>query len=141
MLMVVVYLYNTMKKYTARQCSGQTYKPKGCQWCRYKTDGKICVSCHDKFKKLLCSQRWTRIRRLILAKIPFCFKCHSIPPSALSLPPEEIIKVIPSLVTIKRHNLHIDHIKPWSNFPSLFWDKTNWQVLCYRCHSKKTKSE
>lgn len=35
----------------------------------------------------------------------------------------------------------IDHIKPWNQFPSLFWDTTNHQTLCRGCHSVKSHDD
>ncbi len=35
----------------------------------------------------------------------------------------------------------VDHIKPHKGDKSLFWDKSNWQALCKRCHDTKTASE
>jgi len=31
-----------------------------------------------------------------------------------------------------------DHIVPHKGDMAVFWDKTNWQALCWRCHSQKT---
>lgn len=35
----------------------------------------------------------------------------------------------------------LDHIVPHRGDLSLFWDESNWQGLCHRCHSKKTMEE
>ena len=35
----------------------------------------------------------------------------------------------------------VDHIKPHRGDRSLFWDRSNWQALCHRHHSIKTKRE
>ena len=35
----------------------------------------------------------------------------------------------------------LDHIRPHRGNLALFWDQTNWQGLCYRCHGKKTALE
>jgi len=32
----------------------------------------------------------------------------------------------------------VDHIIPHRRNKELFWDKTNWQALCKRCHDQKT---
>jgi 5-methylcytosine-specific restriction protein A len=34
----------------------------------------------------------------------------------------------------------VDHITPHRRNKELFWDKTNWQALCKRCHDRKTGS-
>lgn len=35
----------------------------------------------------------------------------------------------------------VDHITPHRGDYALFWDKTNWQSLCKRCHDHKTATE
>lgn len=35
----------------------------------------------------------------------------------------------------------VDHIVPHRGDPALFWDPSNWQVLCKQCHDKKTGRE
>ncbi|MDU2265242.1 HNH endonuclease signature motif containing protein [Clostridium celatum] len=35
----------------------------------------------------------------------------------------------------------VDHIKPHREDKKLFWDESNWQALCKRCHDKKTMTE
>ena len=35
----------------------------------------------------------------------------------------------------------VDHIVPHRGDMELFWDRSNWQALCHRCHSKKTRRE
>ena len=32
----------------------------------------------------------------------------------------------------------VDHIVPHRGDQKLFWDRSNWQALCHRCHSRKT---
>ena len=32
----------------------------------------------------------------------------------------------------------VDHIVPHRGNAGLFWDESNWQSLCNRCHSRKT---
>lgn len=34
-----------------------------------------------------------------------------------------------------------DHIIPYRGDQSLFWDESNWQALCKRCHDAKTAAE
>ena len=34
----------------------------------------------------------------------------------------------------------VDHIIPHRGDTALFWDQTNWQSLCYSCHSIKTNT-
>jgi 5-methylcytosine-specific restriction endonuclease McrA len=35
----------------------------------------------------------------------------------------------------------VDHIKPHRGDKILFWDQSNWQPLCKKCHDHKTKTE
>ena len=35
----------------------------------------------------------------------------------------------------------VDHITPHRGDRALFWDESNWQALCHRCHSRKTRRE
>lgn len=35
----------------------------------------------------------------------------------------------------------VDHITPHRGNEVLFWDESNWQALCKRCHDKKTMTE
>ena len=35
----------------------------------------------------------------------------------------------------------LDHIRPHRGNVALFWDQTNWQGLCVRCHRQKTARE
>ena len=35
----------------------------------------------------------------------------------------------------------VDHIRPHRGDRVLFWDESNWQPLCQRCHSAKTARE
>ena len=35
----------------------------------------------------------------------------------------------------------VDHVIPFRGDMSLFWDESNWQALCHRHHSMKTRRE
>lgn len=35
----------------------------------------------------------------------------------------------------------VDHIVPHRGDEKLFWDESNWQALCKRCHDSKTMTE
>lgn len=35
----------------------------------------------------------------------------------------------------------VDHIVPHRGDEDRFWDRSNWQALCARCHNKKTAAE
>ena len=35
----------------------------------------------------------------------------------------------------------VDHIVPHRGDQKMFWDRSNWQALCKRCHDRKTRRE
>lgn len=65
--------------------------------------------------------RWQKARRTFLFEHPLCEEC------------------------LKRGEItaatDVDHIKPHKGDSKLFWDTSNWQALCHRCHSRKTVLE
>jgi 5-methylcytosine-specific restriction enzyme A len=61
---------------------------------------------------------WRTARKEFLRQNPLCIKCYSL----------GILKT----ATV------VDHIIPHKGDSRLFWDQSNWQVLCKRCHDKKT---
>ena len=34
----------------------------------------------------------------------------------------------------------VDHVTPHRGDPALFWSEANWQSLCWKCHSAKTRA-
>lgn len=54
------------------------------------------------------TRRWRTVSKAWLAQHdePFCVMCGT------------------------EENLSVDHIKPYSKFPELFWEPDNWQVMC-----------
>ena len=65
--------------------------------------------------------KWRTTRNRFLKDNPLCVRCK-----------EEGRLVIATVV---------DHIKPHRGDKNLFWDYSNWQALCKRCHDKKTMTE
>lgn len=65
--------------------------------------------------------RWRRYRTVFLKKNPLCVSCQ-----------EEGI-ITPATV--------VDHIVPHKGDMKLFWDTSNHQALCKRCHDIKTATE
>ena len=63
---------------------------------------------------------WRKARKPFLARNPLCNACMK--------------QGVLTPATI------VDHITPHRGDPRLFWDETNWQPLCKRCHDKKTVS-
>ena len=67
------------------------------------------------------SRAWAKARAAYLAKHPLCVRCGN-----------EDVLTAASVV---------DHIKPHRGDKDLFWDSSNWQSLCKRCHDIKTATE
>ena len=65
--------------------------------------------------------RWNKARKRFLEKNPLCVEC---------LKAGRYVKAT-----------DVDHIVPHRGDPKLFWDGGNWQALCHRCHSVKTRNE
>ena len=64
------------------------------------------------------NHKWRRERKRFLAKNPICRICED----------EGYVKSASV----------VDHIVPHRGDQKLFWDKSNWQPLCQRCHNAKT---
>ena len=73
----------------------------------------------NAFKRGYNSQ-WQKARKCFLLKNPFCLEC------------QQEGKLKPATV--------VDHINPHRGDEKLFWDESNWQPLCKRCHDKKTRT-
>ncbi len=65
--------------------------------------------------------RWRKARDAYLAKHPLCAEC------------ERAGQLTQATV--------VDHIIPHKGDYSLFWDSSNWQPLCKRCHDAKTNRQ
>ena len=64
--------------------------------------------------------KWAKARIAYLSKHPVCAMCQKV-----------------DRVTVATV---VDHIVPHRGDKKLFWDSTNWQPLCKKCHDKKTAS-
>ena len=64
---------------------------------------------------------WNRARKRYLETHPLCVEC---------LKAGRYVKAT-----------DVDHIKPHRGDSVLFWDQSNWQALCHRHHSMKTRRE
>jgi 5-methylcytosine-specific restriction enzyme A len=62
--------------------------------------------------------KWRKARQEFLRRNPLCAKCNQ----------NGILKVATA----------VDHIIPHKGDVGLFWDQSNWQALCFSCHSRKT---
>ncbi|SIO36660.1 5-methylcytosine-specific restriction enzyme A [Rhodovulum sp. ES.010] len=64
---------------------------------------------------------WRRARETYLRRHPLCVDCGDL---GLVVEAEEV-----------------DHVEPHRGDVRKFWDRSNWQALCKRCHSRKTARE
>jgi len=62
--------------------------------------------------------RWRAARKRFLLNHPLCANC------------QKAGQITAATV--------VDHIIPHKGDQRLFWDESNWQVLCKRCHDRKT---
>lgn len=69
-----------------------------------------------KWRRLYKLARYRRKRRAFLASHPYCAICGDVAED-------------------------LDHIIPHEGNMRLFWNAENWQALCHRCHSRKTRRE
>ena len=103
-------------------------KPCKCLGCPKLTGDKYC----EEHKKLYANERegsssrgydskWRTARNRFLNANPLCVSC------------KEKGSLVKATV--------VDHIKPHRGDKKLFWDESNWQALCKRCHDKKTMTE
>ncbi|MDO4568717.1 MAG: HNH endonuclease signature motif containing protein [Clostridia bacterium] len=101
--------------------------------CRYPGCPNLCESgvyckthapecSHDRFRGGGAARgydsRWRKARARFLKAHPLCAEC------------QRQGKLAPATV--------VDHILPHRGDERLFWDKSNWQPLCKRCHDRKT---
>ena len=93
---------------------------------KYKVKEKAIRKCYDTrrnptVKKWQNSKRYITARKIFKSEMIFCRKCS----------------------TVKRPVIGniLDHITPHKGDYRLFWDQTNWQLLCKRCHDVKTATE
>ncbi|MFP5202945.1 MULTISPECIES: HNH endonuclease [Bacillus] len=67
------------------------------------------------------NSRWRKAREGDLAKHPLCQSCM--------LQGKRIADTV------------VDHFKPHKGDKKLFWDSSNWQLLCVSCYGRKTAKE
>ncbi len=66
------------------------------------------------------SSQWQKARKEFLKANPLCVQCQREGKTTAG--------------TV------VDHIKPHRGNQTLFWDETNWQPLCKKCHDVKTQA-
>ncbi len=71
--------------------------------------------------RALYDKRWDRVSKLYLQRHCHCVDCL------------ELGVIEPAV--------EVDHIVPHRGDRKLFWDRSNWQPLCHRCHARKTARE
>ena len=65
--------------------------------------------------------KWRSARKNYLKEHTFCMKC------------QQSNRLVKAEV--------VDHIVPHRGDKTLFWDQSNWQPLCKKCHDHKTRTE
>lgn len=77
----------------------------------------------EKYKKLINSQRWLKIRKKLISNHPLCFDC--------------LRKDIITPATDLHHIIPINQIKSESEIERLFFSNYNLVPLCHECHVKR----
>lgn len=85
---------------------------------RYRPNPRRPAPPRDGGLRLYDSAAWRKASKGYLAEHPLCLECCGRG------------RVESSEV--------VDHVTPHRGDPALFWDRTNWQPLCKRCHDRKT---
>lgn len=65
--------------------------------------------------------RWRKAKKKFLEANPLCVRC---------IQAGQLTKAVV-----------VDHIIPHRGDMILFWDESNWQSLCIKCHNRKTRVE
>lgn len=97
--------------------------------CKNLSDGSYCEEHRKKVESVLEKRRgnarergyttaWDKARSVYLRDHPLCEECLRNG------------RITPATV--------VDHIIPHRGDRKLFWDQTNWQVMCKACHDHKT---
>ncbi len=96
--------------------------------CHELTRGAYCTkhtkeiqATRNKKNSKLYTYRWSKARKLYLRDHPLCVHCER-----------------DGRVTAATE---VDHIITHGGDQTLFWDRSNWQSLCKKCHSRKTVLE
>lgn len=103
-------------------------KPCGFPGCPALTDNKYCDE-HAKFyvnERASAAERgydgrWRKARARFLKVNPLCVSCQL---------ENKLVKA-----TV------VDHVIPHRGDEKLFWDESNWQALCKKCHDRKTRTK
>lgn len=103
-------------------------KPCSQPGCPNLTEVKYCEQHHTNYGQVRANaasrgydSKWRKARNRFLKLHPLCVRCQA---------QGSLVKA-----TV------VDHIKPHRGDQYLFWDESNWQSLCKRCHDKKTMTK
>jgi 5-methylcytosine-specific restriction protein A len=103
-------------------------KPCSFPSCPNLTENKYCDNHAKLYSKERASSaergydsRWRKSRSRFLKVNPLCLNCQAEG------------KLVKATV--------VDHIVPHRGDKKLFWDESNWQPLCKRCHDRKTRTK
>jgi 5-methylcytosine-specific restriction protein A len=109
-------------------CPRKPKKPCSLRGCPELTDDRYCTKHNKLFNNKRDSaasrgydSRWRAASKRYLSNNPLCVHCF------------KNNKMIKATV--------VDHVIPHRGDKILFWDQSNWQSLCKRCHDKKTMTE
>lgn len=102
-----------------RVCAkGGCFKPTSSRFCDDHKRPPRAPKARSKTKRLY-GRRWRKASRVFLEDHPLCARCW----------PDIVEATV------------VDHIIPHKGDMELFWDGSNWQTLCTRCHNQKTANE
>ena len=85
----------------------------------------------DPIRKLYQTKLWRAVRRIVLARDPFCSMCPDTPDS----PPQALSTVVHHVIAARKY------IDQHGGDESLFYDETNLQGACKPCHDATTAKE
>jgi 5-methylcytosine-specific restriction endonuclease McrA len=85
----------------------------------------------DPIRKLYQTKLWRTVRRVVLARDPFCSLCPEIPDS----PAQALSTVVHHVIAARKH------IAQHGGDVSYFYDESNLQGACKPCHDALTARE
>ena len=101
-------------------------RPCGHPNCPNLTNSRYCTKhqhLHKRYdpRKKMYDARWRKAREHFLKLHPLCVECLK----------KDLL--VPATV--------VDHVIAHRGDINLFWDESNWQSLCERCHNSKTRTK
>jgi 5-methylcytosine-specific restriction protein A len=91
--------------------------------CPELTENRFCKKHRNIYERKSANargydSRWRKSRKRFLNANPLCVECLKVD------------RLVEATV--------VDHIIPHRVDKELFWDESNWQALCKKCHDRKT---